>query len=130
MDRGEEVFRYKTPRRMTALGPWIGKHDVKRRDGILREQLLDGIGNLESQDARIRQTGALDFSTGRPHSTQQTLDSQEIFGRIFGRDGLKKRAVAAAKVYFDRGTAAVDRLEIERRETIGRDEFRLACYGC
>lgn len=130
MERGEKVFGHESARRVAAFRPRIGKHNVKRRDGILREQLLDGVGNLELQDARIVQPAALDFPTGRAHSTEQTLDPQEILRGIFGGKSREKRTVTAAEIDFDGRLAAVDSFEIERRETIGRDEFHLTCYGC
>lgn len=36
MDRGEEMFGHKSPRRMTTFWPGIRKHKVKGRDRILR----------------------------------------------------------------------------------------------
>ena len=130
MERGEEVFIHKTAPRMAALGPGVGKHKVKGGDGILRKELLDGVGNLEPQDARILQPDPLDFLTSRAHSTEQTLDPQEILRGIFGGKSREKRTVTAAEIDFDGCPTAVDFFEIERHETIGRDEFHLACYGC
>ena len=54
MERGEEGFGHETARRMPAFWPGIGKHDVEPRDGIFRKQALDGIGNLEAQESRVR----------------------------------------------------------------------------
>lgn len=130
VERGKKVFAHQTAWCMAAFRPWIGKHKMKRRDGTLREQPLDGVGDLELQDARILQRVVLDFPTGAADSTKQTLNAEEISVGIFAGKGREKSAVAAAEIDFDRRLAAVDFLEIERRETIGRDEFHLACYGC
>src|SRR2546430_4382376 len=71
MKRGEEGFIHKTAQRMAALGPGIGKHKVKPGDRILRKEPLDGVGNLEAQDARIRQAVPLDSPTGRAHAAEE-----------------------------------------------------------
>ena len=95
-----------------------------------REQPLDGVRDLEPQDARVLQPAALDFPTGAADSTQQTLNAEEIPVGIFAGQGREKRTVTAAEIDFDGRLAAVNFFEIERRETIDRDEFHLACYGC
>jgi hypothetical protein len=123
MERGEEVFCYKTSRGVAPFWPGIGKHKVKCSDGILREQPLDDVGNLEPQDARIRQAATLDFSICRTHSPEQTLDSQEILPRILGGHRHQKGAIPAAELDFDGHASPVNLFEIERRETIGRDEL-------
>lgn len=115
---------------MAAFGPWIGKHKVKRRYGIFREQPLDGVGNLEPQDARISQPAELDFPTGAADSAKQTLNAEKILAGIFTGKRGEKRAVPAAEIDFDGRQTAVDFFEIERRVTIDRDEFHVACYGC
>ncbi len=127
MKRSKEVFGNKTARRMAAFWPGIGKHEVKCSHGISREQPLDGGGNLKLKDARIRQAVALDLSTGGAHSTQQSLDPQKVAAGILAGDGREKRAVAAPKVDLEGGAAPVNLFEIERCETIARDEFHLAC---
>jgi hypothetical protein len=127
MERGEEVFCYKTPGRVTPFWPGVRKHNVKCRNGILRQQPLDGGGNLEPQQARIRQAAALDPSTGCAHSTEQTLDSEKIFPWILGSYRHEKRAVPAAKIDFDGRSTPVNLCEVETRETIRRDELGFAC---
>jgi hypothetical protein len=123
----EEVFIHKTARGVPPFWPGIRKHKVKRRDGTLREEPLDDVRNLEPQNARIRQAGPLDFSTGLAHSTQQTLDSQEILLRVFRGDPREKGSLTAAEIDFDRRATPINLFEIEGRETIGGDEFRLVC---
>jgi hypothetical protein len=130
MERGEKVFGHQTAGRVAAFRPRIGKHKVKRRDGILREQPLDRVGNLEPQDARILQPAAFDFPASTAHSTNQTLDAEKILAGIFAGKGREKRAITAAEIDFDGRVPAIDFFEIERRDTIGRDEFHLTCYGC
>lgn len=130
VERGKKDFAHQTTRRMAAFRPWIGKHKMKRRDGALWEKPLDGVSDLEPKNARILQPAVLDFPTGAADSTKQTLNAEEIPFGIFAGKGREERTVTAAEIDFDRRLAAVDFLEIERRETIGRDEFHLACYGC
>ena len=103
---------------------------MKRRDGTPREQPLDGAGDFEPKNARILQPALLDFPTGAADSTKQTLNAEKISVGTFAGEGSEKSAVAAAEIDFDGRLAAVDFFEIQRRETIGRDEFHLACYGC
>ena len=126
MDRREEIIRYQTARRMTAFRPGIGKHEMKRRDGILWE-VIDDVGDFESQDARVRQPSALDSSTSRAHSTDKSLDAEKISIWILAGKRRKKRAVPAAEIDFDRGAATENPFEVERRKTIGRDDFYRAC---
>jgi len=115
---------------MAAFRPRIGKHKVKRRDGILREQPLEGVRNLELHDACILQSAPRDLSTGAAHSANQTLNAEKIFVGVFAGKRREKRTITAAEVNFDGRMSAIDLFEIERRETIDRDEFHLACYGC
>jgi hypothetical protein len=100
---------------------------MKRLHGIPREQVLDDEANFESQDARVRQPRALDFPAGCAHSAEQTLDAEEISVWILAGKGREKRTVSATEVDFDWSAAAEDVLEVERRKTIGRDDFYLAC---
>lgn len=115
---------------MAAFRPRIGKHKVKRRDGILREQPLEGVRDLELHDACILQSAPRDLPTGAAHSANQTLNAEEISVGVFAGKGREKRTITAAEINFDRRSAAEDFFEIERCETIDRDEFHLACYGC
>jgi hypothetical protein len=108
MERGEEMFSHKSPRRMATFWPGIGKHKVKRRNRILRQEPLYRVGNLEPQHARIGEAVALDSSTGRADPTQEPLDSEEIRPRILGRKRREKRSVTAAKIHFDWRSAPVD----------------------
>jgi hypothetical protein len=108
MERGEEVFSHKSPRRMTTFWPGIGKHQMKRRDRILRQEPLDRVGNLEPQDTRVGEAVAFDSSTSRADTTQEALDSEEIRPRILGRKRSEKRSVTAAKIHFDWGAAPVN----------------------
>jgi hypothetical protein len=101
MDRGEEMLVHKSPRRVTTFWPGIGKHKVKRRDRILRQEMLHRVGNLEPQDTRIRKAMALDSSTSRADTTQEPLDSEEIRPGILRRKRREKRSVTAAKIHFD-----------------------------
>ena len=127
MDRREEILRYQTARRVASFRPGIGKHEMKRFHGIPREQVLDDEGDFESQDAHVRQPGAFDSSAGCAHSTEQTLDPEEISVRVLAGKSREKRTVSAAEIDCDGHLAAEDFLEVERRKTIGRDEFHLAC---
>jgi len=54
MDRREEILRDQTARRMASLRPGIGKHEIKRSDGFLWQQVIDDVGDFEPQDARVR----------------------------------------------------------------------------
>lgn len=125
----EEAFGDETARRMAPLRPWIGKHDIKRGDRINRQEPFDRVGNLEAQDAGIRQAGPLDFATRGPNAAEQALDSQEIIVRILCRNLGKEGAVAAAEIDYERAVPAINRGEIQRRETIRRDELDFAWYG-
>ena len=49
---------------MPALGPGIGEEDVKAADGARAEQMLDGVGALDAEEAQIGRRGALGFAAG------------------------------------------------------------------
>ena len=71
-----------------------------------------------------------DLPTGAAHSPNQTLNAEEISVGVFAGKGREKRTITAAEINFDGRLSAIDLFEIESRETIDRDEFHLACYGC
>ena len=128
MDRAKEVFAHQTTWRVPAFGPGIGEHEVERGHGILREQPLNRVGNLEQKDSRIRQAAALDPATGSADPPYETLDPQEICTGILSRDCRKKRTISTAKIDYDRRATSINLRQVEQRGTIRRDEFRLACY--
>lgn len=130
MERGQKLSADQTARRMAALRPGIGKHKVKRRNGSLRQQPLDGVGNVELQDACIPKLVLFDFPARAAHSASETLNAEEISVEIFAGEGREKGTFTASEINFDGRMSAIDFVEIEGRETIGRDEFHLACYGC
>lgn len=114
---------------MAALWPGIGKHEVEDRDAVLREEAFHRVRNLDAQDVRVRKTGALDFAAGCANAAQKAFDSQKISVRICSGRGSEKRSVAATEIYLDRCSPAKDCPQVERLETIRRDELDLACYG-
>lgn len=130
MNRREKIPGKETARRMAPFRPGIGKHEMKNRDRTRGQQVINGIRNFEPHNTRIRKAGALELATSAPHPSNEPFDSQEISRCVLRRDGGEKRAVSAPEIDLERRAAAVDRFEIERRKTIGRDELRLACYGC
>jgi len=91
--------------------------------------MLDGVGNFESHDPRVRQTFPLNSSTSAAHASKQALEADEIDARVFGSYCGKKGTIAAAEIDFDRRVATEDRSEIESLETISGDELDLTCYG-
>lgn len=127
--RRQELFRHKAACSVAAFRPRIGKHKMEHADGARRQQLLDRIRDFGMQHPRVRQAGPLDFSTSRANPAPKAFDPQEIPVRILIGNGCEKRPVTTAEIDFECDTAAEDRFEIERSETIGRDEFRRACYG-
>lgn len=102
---------------------------MKNGDGIRRKKSLDRVGNLDPQDAGVRQTRALDFSTSSANTADQALDSKKIPVRILGRDGRQKRSIAATEIDLERGASPENSRQIESLETIRRDELDVACYG-
>ena len=102
---------------------------MKGGHGICRQQFFNGVGNLEAQNAGVRQAGALDLSTSAADATDETFDAQKILVRIFGRDIGEKGAITAAKIDFERRVPAIDRVELQRRKTIRRDELSFARYS-
>lgn len=130
IEQGWKFFAHQAPLRMAAFRPRIGKHKVKRRDGILREQPLEGVRDLELNDACILQSAPRDLPTGAAHSANQTLNAEEISVGVFAGKGREKRTITAAEINFDGRMSPIDLFEIERCETINRDEFHLACYAC
>lgn len=129
MERPEKGLVDQAARRVAALRPRVGKHEVEYRNGIRRQQPLDRVRNFDPQNARIRQARALDFAARSPDASQQALDSQKIPVRISGRDGGEKRSIARTEIDFDRRAAAKNGREVENLEQIRGDELGLACYG-
>ena len=129
MDRREKALAHQTARRVPAFRPRIGKHEVECGDRIRRQEPLDGVGNLDAQDTRVRHAGALDLSTGSADTPEQALNPEEVFGRVCGCRSREEGAVATTEIDFDRGITTENRRQIKEVETIGRDELGLACYG-
>lgn len=126
--RGQELSGDQATRSMAPFRPGVREHQMKSSHGSRRYQTLDGVQNLKSQNACIRQARPLDFSAGCPDPTQKAFDSKKIPRRILGRDGREKRAIAATKIDFERSAAAIDRVQVQRPKTIARDELGSACY--
>lgn len=81
------------------------------------------------EDTRIGQPAILNLPTRAPNPCALSLDAKEIPRRIFPGSRRQKRSFATSKVHFDRSDVREHALEIYRRGTIGRDEFRGACYS-
>ena len=126
--RAEKGFIDETAWSMPSLRPRIGEHEVKHGNRILGEEPFHRVRNLDAQNAGVCQTSAFDFSTCGANPAEQTLDSEKVSVRIGRSRGGEKRTIAAAQVDFERREPAKDRREIERLETIHRDEFDVAWY--
>lgn len=114
---------------MPPLGPRIGKHEVKSRDGIGRQHFGYRIGNLESEDPRIRQAALFELARGASDPSRLPFESEEITGRISSSDRREEGALPATKIDFNRSGSTKQRWKIERRKAIRRDDLARACYG-
>ena len=129
MNRGEKIFRYDPTAPMPPFGPGIGKHQMKQRDGICWQHLLNSIGCLHPQNARVRELALRNLPTHAPHSSKETFNSKEIPCRI-GRGYLhEKGPISASEIDLERGASAIDGLQIEWREITRRNNFRVKNKG-
>ncbi|HZE12543.1 MAG TPA: hypothetical protein VE086_02190 [Chthoniobacterales bacterium] len=103
---------------------------MKRRDGIGRQQPLDNVRNLQTQNPRVSQTSPLNFPTGAADPSYETFDSKKVALGMFSGDSHKKRTVAAAQIHFARRNSPVDDSQIERFKIIRGNELRRACWIC
>ena len=72
---------------MPALGPGIGEEDVKAADGARAEQMLDGVGALDAEEAQIGRRGALGFAAGVARSGEEALGADVIALRMLEGHG-------------------------------------------
>ena len=130
MNRCQEIFGHETAGSVATFWPGIGEHEVKRRDRIRGQEPLHNVGNFQAQDAGVSKASAPNFLTGSANPSGQAFDSKKIAPRIFLGDRHEKQTVATTQIDFERRNPAVNRSEIERLETIRRDEFRRRCWIC
>ncbi len=104
---------------MTPLGPRIGKHDVRDGNAIGREEVADGIAELEPEHAQVVQPGPgralLDFAD----ASEQTFHRKQVDLRMLLRIGQGKAAVARAEIELDRMVIAEKLPPIETPADIG-----------
>ena len=62
---------------MPALGPGIGKQQVKSFDGFFRQQITHSIGNFDTQNANIFELAC--FANRFRDTTSHFVDPEEIF---------------------------------------------------
>ena len=124
----KELFRYNTAGGMAPLRPRIGKHQMKDGNRTGRQELSNRIGNVATQDPGVAQTAQFDLAAGASHSPDHPLNPKKISCRIRRSQGGEKQAVAAPEINLERCVAPVDILQIERREIIRTNDFRLVCY--
>ena len=113
---------------MAPLRPWIGKHQMKDCNRTGWQQLRNRIRNVATQDTGVAQTAEVDPAASASDSPGQPLDSKKISGRIRRGHGREKQTVAASKIDLERRVTPVDCLQIERREMIRANDFRLVSY--
>jgi hypothetical protein len=129
MKRNEKVAANEAAAGVASFRPGIGKEEIKHSYGLGRHQLLDRVRNLEAQDARIAETIPLNLSTRAPDSASEPFDPEKIVLWILHRQRRQEGAVAAAEIDFQRRVATEDGRQVERSETIRRDELDLVVYG-
>lgn len=103
---------------MLPLGPRIGKHHVKNRHRLRRQQMADGIKALHAYDTDVAQSGprcaAADFADA-PH---QAFDPQKIVLRMLFRHSDEESPLAAADIDFQRGGTREQIIDANRRKII------------
>src|SRR4051812_14739261 len=108
---------------MSALRPRIGKEQMKHRHRARREEVLDRVQNIHSQNPRVGGRKLSDFPRRAAPSSGQSFYSDEITLRMRGRERRQESAVAASEIDFDRSGATEDFGKIERRENAFRHHF-------
>lgn len=102
---------------------------MKYRHGSRREQVPNGVRNLDLQNADIGETTDFDLAARTPHASWHALNSEKVSGWIRRGGRREKQSIAAPQINLQRRPVAVDALEIQWRKIIRRDDFRLNCYG-
>ena len=118
-----------TSRSVPPLRPWVGKHQVKSRDGSRRQQLSNHIRDLESEGPSILQASLLELARSTSDSSRLPFDSNKIPSGIGSSDSGEKRTLPATEIDLERSGSTEERAELERSKAIRRDEFCLTCYG-
>ncbi len=76
--QGQEIGAHDAPAPMLFLRPRIGEKQMHHVDRSGREQILNGVGALDAQDADVRQRQAGRFLAGPPHPAGQFLEAKKI----------------------------------------------------
>lgn len=127
-EKNEEAFSQNSARGMAPLRPGIRKHQMKHRDGIWEQQFTHRVCDFAVEDARVGHRLVFDLAARASHSSRQSLHPQKISRGIRRRGCSEKGAVTTPKIDLKRSATPVDRLEVQRREIIRRDNFRMS-YG-
>ena len=100
------------------FGPRVGKHHVEDRNRTRREQMLNGVGAFQAQDAKIFQILSPGTPAGFADPAQKPFDAQKIPVRELGGHGDQERAFAAADIDFHRSRARESKVELQRLEIV------------
>jgi hypothetical protein len=99
--RGQKAAVDQTPRCVSPLRPWIGKHQMENGDGISRQHFGNRIRNLESENSCIRQAALFELPTGASDPSQLPFDSEKVPSRIGSGDGREEGSFAATQINFE-----------------------------
>ena len=125
-EKNEEAFGQNSARGMAPLRPGIGKHQMKRRDGIREQQFTHSVRDFALEDARVGHRLVFDLAGRASHSSRQSFHPQKISRGIRHCGCSEKGAVTTTKIDLKWSATTVDRLEVQRREIIRRDNFRMS----
>ncbi len=79
---------------------------MEPRPPIRRDEVANRVSDLHAQDAKIAQIFSCRLPAGAAHTTNQSLDTEEIALQSLLREQRYEGAVAATEIDFDRSTAA------------------------
>ena len=66
INRTQEFWRHDSAPMMAAFRPWIGKQEIKRFDGPLRQQIANGVETFDVEKANILESRG--FAAGFLHA--------------------------------------------------------------
>src|ERR1700722_1247864 len=107
---------------MAALRPRIGKKNVRNRDALRRQQVANCVTKLQTQDAKIIQSGPrralLDFAD----AAEQPFHREEIDLRMLPRIGQGKAPIARTEIEFDGMVVAEKLAPIQTLADVGQHD--------
>lgn len=105
---------------MPPLWPGIGKEEMKHFHRSGRQEVLNGVETLHSQNAGVRHSAAPDVAAGSANSAGEPFDPKKVVLWIRIGAGDQKRSITAAEINLQRGLSSINRRKIERPEVIFR----------